>query len=546
MVRLRWLACSSLVFAACSSAPATPPPSGVPQSLSAQPVVWTALVNATADGSSVVKSGGAPMAADAGAISMQQLQSGAGWFEFTAADTQPFRFVGLSHTHTDETGAGIDFAFRLQSGRADIYENGQWRADNSVVAGDVLRIALEDGHANYYKNGVSIYVSAGSLLFPIFGATSLIDSGANVTGAQIAGGVAPPPSPDLGPAPDLTPAPAVNRHRFCGWTLATGYAPEDSDPGFLAFAANADQFDAVHPIWWHQSADAVSFTRVYGEGSPTILNHTTYAGARTLLIPTISAVDNGEPALVDRMLNDANLRAQHIANLRALIQTHHYDGVDLDYEHLPDSDRAAFSTFAQQLSQALHADGKTLSFAVQAESYASTVWDYDSLAQSADQIHLMTYDYHYLGSHPGPIAPLGWVQSVLAYINTVGGGGQSGKFLLGLANYALAGSDGGSTGWTGTSMDAINAAGGSYNVTTDHMNSCAFVDPAHPVAPGRAPNAQTSHGDTYFEDLASMEEKVSAAQTAGLGGVTYFTIGGEPDRPGPQTFFGMVRGHFPQ
>jgi spore germination protein YaaH len=375
-------------------------------------------------------------------------------------------------------------------------------------------------------------------------------------GADSARTVLAQPSPSDGPVatPDPTPpAPTggsgsapVNRHRFCGWTLATGYAPEDSDPGFLAFAAHADQFDAVHPIWWHIGADPTSFTRIYGEGSPTVLNHTTWAGQRTLLIPTIAAVDGGDPGQVSTMLHDANLVTQHIANIRALVASHKYDGIDLDYEHLPDSDRDAFSAFAQQLAQGLHSDGKTLSFAVQAVTRAAGVWDYDVLSQVSDQVHLMTYDFHFLGSHPGPISPLGWDQDVFQYISSVAGGARNGKFLVGLANYALAGSDSGSTGWTGSAMDAINLAGGSYATTTDHMTSCPYVEAGHPIASGRAPNAYTSQGHTYFEDLASMEEKVTAAQAAGLGGVTYFTIGGEPDRPGPQDFFSMVRGHYPQ
>jgi len=51
----------------------------------------------------------------------------------------------------------------------------------------------------------------------------------------------------------------------------------------------------------------------------------------------------------------------------------------------------------------------------------------------------------------------------------------------------------------------------------------------------------------YFDDLASHEEKVAAAaNAAGLAGITYWTIGGEPDRPGPKSFFEMIRSYFPK
>jgi chitinase len=315
----------------------------------------------------------------------------------------------------------------------------------------------------------------------------------------------------------------------------------DQDPGYLTFAAHADELDAVHPMWWHVTG-AATFAPIYGEGNALILGNTTYAGKRTLLIPTIAAADGSDPQTVSQMLYDANLRAQHVAAIRALVASHHYDGIDLDYEHLPDGDRDAFSQLARELAQGLHADGKTLSYAVQGETRASTFWDYTALSQVVDQLHVMAYDFHSLGTHPGPVSPLGWVEDIGKYINTVG---NQQKFILGLPNYGTAGPDSGVCGWFGSSMDCINQAGGNYAVTTDHMNNCSYTN-GIPMLAGRAPNAFTSQGHLFFDDLASHEEKVTAAQNAGLGGITYWTIGGEPDRPGPRTFFQMIRSYFPQ
>jgi len=121
----------------------------------------------------------------------------------------------------------------------------------------------------------------------------------------------------------------------------------------------------------------------------------------------------------------------------------------------------------------------------------------------------------------------------------------AGKFILGLPNYGLAGDDGGTTSWFGSSMDSINLVGGSYATTTTHMSVCPLTN-GESIAPGRAPNATSSKGHLYFDDIASHEEKVAAAKAAGLAGITYWTIGGEPDRPGPKTFFQMIRSYFPQ
>jgi spore germination protein YaaH len=605
-------------------------------------VTWTQLVNATANGNTITKSGGQASVDDAGGVSAQTIGSGNGWLDVTLGDTGAFRFVGLSQPHSGTSGNAIDFAFRVQSGRADVYEMGVWRADNTVVAGDSLRVAVSSGVVTFSKNGAAVFTSATVPRYPLMAAAALIDSGAAVQGARLGADVAQAsgtfvsgvtatpaadgttatvawttnvatdgqvqygattsygtwsgyvatsaathsvvldaltpgatyhyrvraqdsggnavysadatfttptvgtgPGPGPGPTPDPTPG-TTNKHRFCGWLQASGYVPVEQDPSYLAFVAHAADFDAVHPMWYYLTS-TTTFTAAYGEGSAMVRNNTTPGGKRTLLIPTIAAADGSGPTWASQMIHDASLRATHEANIVNLVMTKGYDGIDLDYEHLPDADRDAFATFATELAAKLHAKGKTLSFAVGGlitPKYGH--WDYEKLSAAADQLHVMGYDFHYLGSHPGPVAPLGWIKQVLAYINTIGGGTRSGKFILGLPNYGLSGNDNGTTTWFGSSMDAINLLGGSYSVTSTHMNACPLTNGDLTMVSGRAPNGNVANGHLFFDDIASHEEKVKAAQAAGLGGITYWTIGGEPDRPGPKTFFEMVRGYFPK
>jgi spore germination protein YaaH len=79
------------------------------------------------------------------------------------------------------------------------------------------------------------------------------------------------------------------------------------------------------------------------------------------------------------------------------------------------------------------------------------------------------------------------------------------------------------------------------------MSTCPFTNGAV-IAPGRAPNAaSTAQGELYFDDLASMEEKVQVAQAGNLGGITYWTIGGEPNLPSTSlSFFDLIRSYYPQ
>jgi len=57
---------------------------------------------------------------------------------------------------------------------------------------------------------------------------------------------------------------------------------------------------------------------------------------------------------------------------------------------------------------------------------------------------------------------------------------------------------------------------------------------------GRSPHCTTSSGDLWFEDVASMEEKVQTAKKRGARGVTYWVVGDEIDG-----YFDMVRRNFP-
>jgi hypothetical protein len=83
-----------------------------------QGVVWTGLANATATANSLKKTGGCGGCDDAGGYSQQQIASGNGYVQFTASEVAALRFVGLSRNAAGTRGPGINFAIRLQSGRA--------------------------------------------------------------------------------------------------------------------------------------------------------------------------------------------------------------------------------------------------------------------------------------------------------------------------------------------------------------------------------------------------------------------------------------------
>jgi spore germination protein YaaH len=353
-------------------------------------------------------------------------------------------------------------------------------------------------------------------------------------------------------------------HRLCGWIYEHAIAA-DTELAYDTFAAHADEFDAIHPKWWKVASETTFVNHpldraepFHGFHDPRVLDHTTPGGGRTRLMPLISATTHEEVAFIHRMINDPALRTAHVAALSTLALDNHYDGLDLDYEHLRrarqkelptktiEEERAALTAFVAALASALHAHGQELSLAIPANYGPSSEYDLDALTLAADELHVMGYDLHYEeGDHPGPVAPLGWVQHFIDHVATIDGGRRASRFILGLPNHGVYGPPGAEPVLGCEPLArCFELFSGPYETTTDEMDHCPEESG---IDPGRSPNVALPDGRTlYFEDLASLEEKVAAAEAGGFGGITYWGVGGEATVPGPRTFFEMVRSHFPR
>jgi spore germination protein len=308
-------------------------------------------------------------------------------------------------------------------------------------------------------------------------------------------------------------------HTHCGWIGA-----DTAEAGIATFSAQPDSFDAIHPKWFTLKPD----------GSPRSIPFTDDARILTIAkahqVRLIPLIDSDSADYIRHAFASAESRAAHASALTQLVVSRGYDGIELDYEHLWNrSDRAPFIALVSAVADALHAQGKILTMALPALAYddGSSAYDYAALSRSADVLHLMAYDYHYLGSHLGPLAPKGWVEAVISHAQSVA---DPSRFVLGLANYAIGGD------WYSSARAAMSRCRATYEPTTDHMQSCPF---GHEEA-GRAPHCQTDRGEGWFEDPQSLEEKATMAKSHGLRGIGYWTVGEEPDG-----FFEALRGVYP-
>ena len=159
----------------------------------AQPVVWTAVVGATASGNSLTKTAAGGWG-NAGAISTQQIASGDGYVEFTASETNTYRMIGLSNGNTDAFYQDIDFAiWTCASGELRVYEGGTLKGTFGTFAtGDKLRVAVVGGVVKYSRNGTVFYTSTKTPAYPLLVDAALFTQGATLRSAVIPGAPAPP------------------------------------------------------------------------------------------------------------------------------------------------------------------------------------------------------------------------------------------------------------------------------------------------------------------------------------------------------------------
>lgn len=127
--------------------------------------------------------------------------------------------------------------------------------------------------------------------------------------------------------------------------------------------------------------------------------------------------------LVSNQFN-AELTSQFLANqaaqakfIQALVNRSYEigaDGINVDYESLAGKDRAAYTQFIQNLTQAAHQKQLSISIDLPRGSVkwnAQTAYDHEKLGSIVDYMVIMAYDQHWRGStSPGSVAGLQWTE----------------------------------------------------------------------------------------------------------------------------------------
>ena len=287
-------------------------------------------------------------------------------------------------------------------------------------------------------------------------------------------------------------------------------------------------FDGISLFWYRLSEDGSIVPYASAVEDLSII---TFAHANDVQVFALIAnlPENGDwdAGLVGNVIGSKEKRKKHIASIVALVQAKDFDGANIDYEFLEESQTGDFTAFVKELGSALHAKGKLLAVAVHAQRPEGERrgQDIPSLT-GADILVLMTYDEHWETSDPGAMASLPWMREVLSYMLRIGVPMKKVYFGIPLDGYDWPFVDPENEEWG-------EARGLQYEeaATLARMRDVEIEFDDRAKAPNFTYEDRDGlHHEVWFENAQSFEPKFDLAKEFGVGGVALWRLGREDQR----------------
>ena len=195
----------------------------------------------------------------------------------------------------------------------------------------------------------------------------------------------------------------------------------DSPNSVKSFIEHADKIDIIVPAWYSVDGSGL----IWGGPNPYVLQ--TAVQHHVPVMPIIAATAQGQ---LHKLFTTPAARKAFVDSLLSECKRNGYSGFQIDFENVDWIDRDLLSGLVAETVAALHKEGLQLTIATVPNApgapgkssysrwlYANYRGAYDlkALAQSADQICLMTYDQNTRWTAPGPVAGYPWTVQQLEY-----------------------------------------------------------------------------------------------------------------------------------
>lgn len=189
--------------------------------------------------------------------------------------------------------------------------------------------------------------------------------------------------------------------QFLGWNGSSSSAT------IMSHVANTQGLDIDSPSWFElSSADGT----MKDTSDPEIVKTLKAQG-----IQVMPLVHNGfDRKLTTAFLKNASAQTKFVNSLVNRASALGVYGINIDFEEVAATDRAAFTAFVQKLTTAAHAKKLKVSIDLlrgDASWNHQTAYDQAAIGAIVDTVIIMAYDEHWKGSkEPGSVAGLHWVE----------------------------------------------------------------------------------------------------------------------------------------
>lgn len=225
-------------------------------------------------------------------------------------------------------------------------------------------------------------------------------------------------------------------------------------------------------------------------------------------------------ALTHQYLSGAESRQNLVRQLMALASKYGVDGLNIDFEGVGSTDRAAFTAFIRELSQAAHAQGVQISVDLPPNFGSENLAAYDdaNLAKDADYLVLMGYDEHWNNApRAGSVSSLPWLtRGIDSFVSVA----PASKIIVGLPLYTR--------DWTVVAGKTVSKELTLPQQTNQLVGNGASMLWDAVVGQYVAKYDKSGEAHTiWVEDARSLAQKTSVALDRGVAGAAYWRIGGE-------------------
>jgi spore germination protein YaaH len=303
-----------------------------------------------------------------------------------------------------------------------------------------------------------------------------------------------------------------------GNKIIAGYYVENykNDPvGYQALAQNLAVINTLIPF----SFKVDQYGTITSSHNPKTMALARSAGVNTLALINNIQGNNFNSNSIHRMLSNPSSRSKAINGITRVILENGYQGANIDFENVPSKDRIYITAFFKELAAVLHSKNFLVTASLPAKTFDdlsslhSGAFDYRNLAPYLDQIMIMTYDEHFSGGGPGPVASYPWVEQVIKYTLKYF---SANKIVLGIAAYGY--------DWGLGSGKALN-----YKAIQNLISKHKITAKWHSVykVPYFTYSSWGIKHQVWYEDRYSTASKMQLVKKYGLRGVAVWRLGYE-------------------